>query len=129
LRQLGAVQIGDGLVALPLDERTREQFEWLAQEAEDAGGQASIWLSQPASSAQHRALAARMEEAVAADYRAVIEAAESASDGDLAKRRRAATRLRRTLERIKARDFFPPPERRVAERAVAELAARIEARR
>src|SRR5690242_10765482 len=30
LRQLGAAQLLDGLVALPLDARNREQFEWLA---------------------------------------------------------------------------------------------------
>ena len=126
LRQLGAVQLGDGLVALPLDERTREQLEWLAQFVEDAEGEASVWISEPTTAAQHRALAARMKETVALDYVKVIEAARAARSGDANRRRRTHTRLRRTLERVKSRDFFPPPERRQAERAVAELASLVE---
>jgi hypothetical protein len=34
----------DGLVALPLDARNREQLEWLADEVVEAGGEASIWI-------------------------------------------------------------------------------------
>jgi hypothetical protein len=129
LRQLGAVQLGDGLVALPLDDDNREQFEWLAQFIDDVAGEASVWVAEPTTARQHRELAARMKDAVAADYRTVIEAAEAARRGDAARRRRTALRLRRALDRIKSRDFFPPPERRQAERAVAELAALVEARR
>jgi hypothetical protein len=129
LRQLGAVQVGDGLAALPLDDDTREQFEWLAQFIDDVSGEASVWLAEPTTARQHRELADRMKTAVAADYRTVIEAAEAARRGDPVRRRRTVLRLRRTLDRIKARDYFPPPERREAERAVAELAAVVEAGR
>jgi hypothetical protein len=129
LRQLGAAQIGDGLAALPHDERSREQLEWLAQFVEDSGGEASVWLSEPTTAAQHRALAAQMKEAVAADYRRVIDAAATAKRGEAQGRRRTALRLRKTLERIKSRDFFPPPERKSAERAVAQLLSLVEARR
>ncbi len=125
LRQLGAVQLGDGLVALPHDDDTREQFDWLAQFIEDVSGEASVWLAEPATARQHRELTERMKTAVAADYRTVIDAAEAARRGDPTRRRRTVLRLRRTLDRIKARDFFPPPERREAERAVAELAALV----
>ena len=38
LRQLGAVQVLDGLAALPLDARNREQLEWLAEGVVEAGG-------------------------------------------------------------------------------------------
>jgi len=38
LRRLGAVQVVDGLVALPADPRTVEAFEWLADEVLEAGG-------------------------------------------------------------------------------------------
>jgi hypothetical protein len=129
LRQLGAVQLGDGLVALPLDDDTREQFDWLAQFIEDVSGEASVWLAEPTTARQHRELAERMKTAVAADYRTVIDAAEASHRGDPARRRRTVLRLRRTLDRIKARDFFPPPERREAERAVANLATLVEADR
>jgi len=126
LRQLGAVQLGDGLVALPLDARTREQLEWVAQYVEDAEGEATVWISEPTTAAQHRALATRMKRAVAADYQAVIDAAHAAQLGDANRRRRTVVRLRRTLERINSRDFFPPTERRQAERVVAELASLVE---
>ncbi len=126
LRRLGAVQLGDGLVALPLDARTREQLEWVAQHVEDAEGEATVWISEPTTSAQHRALATRMKKAVAADYQAVIEATQAARLGDANRRRRTAVRLRRTLDRIASRDFFPPRERRQAERVVSELAVLVE---
>lgn len=129
LRQLGAVQLGDGLVALPLDDETREQFDWLAQFIEDISGEASVWVAEATTARQHRELTERMKSTVAADYRTVIEAAEAARRGDPGRRRRTVLRLRRTLDRIKARDFFPPPERRKAERAVDDLAAVVEARR
>src|SRR2546430_2371047 len=44
LRRLGAVQLLDGLAALPLDARNREQLEWLAPEGGGAGGAACAWL-------------------------------------------------------------------------------------
>jgi citrate synthase len=126
LRRLGAVQVVDGLAALPLDAQNREQLEWAAEEAIEAGGDASVWIAQPATAAQGRALAARMSEAVAADYRAVHEAARSASDREPTGRRRALRRLRRTLRAVELRDHFPPPERGPAREAVEELERRVE---
>src|SRR5262245_37123259 len=123
LRRLGALQLGDGLVALPLDPHTRESLEWVAEEVEQAGGEATVWLAEPAASTDERALARRMAEAAAADYRSVIEAAGAVAAQPAGERRRAAARLRRTLQRVRARDFFPPPERQRAERAVERLAA------
>lgn len=128
LRRLGAGQLLDGLVALPLDSRTREQFEWLAEEVVEASGEATIWIAQPDSAAQERALAARMAAAVAVEYRAVSEAAEAAADEAPVQARRTLRRLRRELHQIGARDYFPPPERELAQRAVEQLAASLEAR-
>src|SRR6266581_8465554 len=72
LRRLGAAQVLDGLVALPLDARNREQLEWLADEVLEAGGEATIWVGELASARQERRLAGRMAEAIADDYSAVI---------------------------------------------------------
>ena len=66
-----------------------EQFEWLADEVLEAGGEASVWLGRLGSASQERALAARMAEAVAADYEAVIAEAE-ASEGEAEVVRRRA---------------------------------------
>jgi hypothetical protein len=126
LRRLGAAQVLDGLAALPLDARTREQLEWLAEEVVEAGGEATIWIGELASAAQERELAARMAEAVAADYRSLSADAEAARREAPGSRRRTLARLRRELRRIRARDYFPPPERELAQQALAELAALVE---
>jgi hypothetical protein len=126
LRRLGAVQLLDGLVALPLDARSREQLEWLADEVTEAGGEAAIWLAEPATAAQQRQLAGRMRAAIAEEYRAVAAAAAEATSKDLGTRRRTVARLRRELRRIAARDYFPPPERDRARAGVAKLSAALE---
>jgi len=127
LRRLGVVQLADGLVALPLDARTKEQLEWLADDVIDAGGEASIWVAEAGSAAQERALAARLAEAVAAEYRTVRTAALAASALGVSARRRTLRRLRRDLRGIRARDYFPPPEAAEARRAVEALAEAMEA--
>src|SRR5438552_7150051 len=71
LKRLGAAQLGDGLVALPADARTREALEWIAEEVTDHDGEAMVWLGQPADNAGRTALIDRMTAAVAADYEAV----------------------------------------------------------
>lgn len=127
LRRLGAVQLVDGLVALPGDARTKEQFEWLADEVVEAGGEATMWMARPGSARQERELARRMAEAAAEDYRAVVADAAGAADGENVGRTLA--RLRRELRRIGQRDHFPPTERDAAHRAVQELAERLSAER
>jgi len=126
LRRLGATQLLDGLAALPLDARNREQLEWLADEVFEAGGEATIWIGELASAAQERELATRMAKAVAADYRALIDDAAAARSERAGRRRRTLGRLRRELRRIRARDYFPPAERELAQEAVDELAALVE---
>lgn len=116
LRRLGAAQLGDGLVALPANDLTREQLEWLAGEVVEAGGEATVWLADPATARQGRSLADRMRDAAAADYLEVTKAA--GAGGDL----RTRARLRRALRVIRARDYFAAPEREAAERAVEDLA-------
>jgi hypothetical protein len=125
LRRLGAAQLLDGLAALPMDARNREQLEWLAGEVIEAGGEATIWIGELASARQERELATRMAEAVADDYAAVIAEATAAGADATGQRRRTLARLRRELRRIRARDYFPPPEREGAERAVEELATLV----
>src|SRR4051794_38188854 len=126
LRRLGVVQIVDGLVALPLDSRTREQLEWVADEVIEAGGEATVWIGQPGSAAQARALAARMAAEVADQYAQVRRDAEAAAGGAPPDRRRTLRRLRGELRRIQQRDFFPPPERDHARVAVEALGAAVE---
>jgi len=123
LERLGVARLGDGLVALPADARTREQLDWLAEEILEAGGVATMWLATPGSAAQERATAEAMRAARAAEYQAVTEQARDAAAASAVERMRALRRLRGELRRIARRDFFPPAEREAARAAVDSLAA------
>jgi Protein ChrB, N-terminal len=122
LRRLGVAQVVDGVVALPLDSRNREQLEWLADEVVESGGDATIWVAATATAAQERALAGAMAARVAAEYGAIAHAAERAIERGEVERRRTLARLRRELRRVGSRDYFPPPERDEALSMVERLA-------
>jgi DNA-binding transcriptional regulator PaaX len=126
LKRLGVAQVADGVVALPLDARTREQLEWLAEEVTEHGGEASVWLAEPGSAAQEWALAQQMAAGVDAEYRAVIRDA-AAAGGDPAAYRRIQARLRRELRRIGSRDHFPTGLGDRARAAVEAIGAGVEA--
>jgi hypothetical protein len=126
LRRLGVVQVVDGLVALPLDARTREQLEWIADEVVDAGGDSSLWIAEAVSARIERDLAAQMAAIVAAEYATVIAEAEAAADESVVQRRRTLARLRREMHKIRARDFFPPKQADLAVAAVEGLAAAVD---
>ncbi|MDX8048495.1 Chromate resistance protein ChrB [Lentzea sp. BCCO 10_0798] len=121
LKRIGVAQLGDGLVALPADARTREHLDWIAEEVLEADGSAMVWLAQPASLGQERQIAQGMADARAAEYDAVLADAEQASALPEPERMRVMRRLRDELRRIHRRDYFPPPQRQAADRAVARL--------
>ncbi|MEU4411028.1 Chromate resistance protein ChrB [Streptosporangium sp. NPDC023963] len=123
LDRLGVARLGDGLVALPADARTREQLEWIAEEIGAADGTATVWLATPAGTAQERAIAEQMQAARRAEYLAVVAAARAAENAGAGERSRVAGRLRAELRRIGRRDFFAPAERDVAHQAIRDLTA------
>lgn len=129
LERLGVARLGDGLVALPADARTREHLEWVAEEVLDAGGEATMWSATPGSAAQERAVAESMRAARAIEYAAVAATATDALAAPPAEQRRILRRLRGELGRIRRRDFFPPAERDLAQTAVERLAAAVDQRR
>jgi hypothetical protein len=127
LRRLGAVQLVDGLVALPASARNREQFDWIADEVLEAGGEAWTWNAVPGSKQQQRALAARMDDAAREEYRALLEQADTALSAADGPDRRTVERLRRELRRIEARDYFSAKDRARAARAIDRLTAALDA--
>jgi hypothetical protein len=122
LERLGVVRLGDGLVGLPADARTREQVDWVAQQIVEAGGAATVWLAASGSAGQERAVAETLRAARAAEYEAVTAQAHAASTASPGERMRTMRRLRAELRRIGRRDFFPPGERDLAHAAVEALA-------
>jgi hypothetical protein len=123
LKRLGVAWLGDGLVALPADPRTREHLEWIAEEVTDHGGEAILWLGRPLDTSAASAVVSRMTAAVAAEYDTVAAEAAAVEAADAVARRRAVARLRRELHRIAGRDYFTCPQGEAARHAVERLAA------
>src|SRR5260370_77373 len=67
LKRLGVAWLGDGLVALPADPRTREQLEWVAEEVTEHGGEAMLWQSRPLDAGARSVVRSRMTAAAPAD--------------------------------------------------------------
>lgn len=124
LRRLGCAQIGDGLVALPLNATTREQLEWLAAAVIEAGGESSIWLGEASTRAQEARWVGRINDGVAAEYATVTARAAAAAALDEPARLRALRQLRRELRRVRARDYFGARQGADAEAAVEALGRR-----
>jgi len=123
LKRLGVAQLGDGLVALPADARTREQLEWIAEEVTDHGGEATLWLGQPLGTGARSAIITRMAKAIDRDYDAVTAEATTSAELEPPARRRTLIRLRREMRRIQARDYFGSEHGETARQALELLAA------
>ena len=125
LKKLGVAQVVDGVVALPADARTREQFDWLAQEIVEYEGQAGVWLARCTSADQEARLRAQMTSARAAEYTELLAAVTAAGILELRTRRAALRRLRSQLRLISRRDYFPPPERDRVDIAIKAFASEL----
>ena len=126
LRDLGVVQIGDGLVALPHDARTKEHLEWVAARVMEAEGEAIVWIAAPSARRDSRTLAREMNEARDAEYGELLDEITATADPGP----RSIARWRRQWRRIDRRDYFRANGRDRARLAIAELADQTkEARR
>ncbi len=122
LKELGAAQVGDGLVTLPNDARTKEHLEWVAATVLEAGGDAIVWIATPSGRRHSNELAQRMRDARDTEYRELlteIAATESPSP-------RTINRWRRQRRRIDRRDYFRAPLRDETRLTIAELAQQSE---
>ena len=127
LKRLGAAQLLDGLVALPLDSRNREQPRVAGRGGGGCGGGGDDLDRR----ARLRRAGARARGADARGGGGRVPGRDRGGRERCA--RRAAgdsgarlARLRRELRRIRSRDYFPPPERELAQRAVESLATSLE---
>jgi ChrB-like protein len=98
LKQLAAVALQDAVWILPANPQTREQFQWLAVEIEELGGEATLWESRLLIAGMERRMLARFTEPVEAEYRAILR--------DLKKKRRDLTSLSKRYQQIQPRDYF-----------------------
>lgn len=129
VRRLGALQLGDGLVALPHSARNLEHLQWLAADIAERGGTATVWHARADSRRDHEAHVGMMQAAVDEEYRVVLAEADLASAGGMSgtERQRTVRRLRGRLRRIGLRDHHDAPTGPRARTAVDDLARAAEA--
>lgn len=99
LRRLGALPVQDAVWVLPLNPRTREHFQWLADEIGQVGGEATIWESRPISDGHDEALIDRFRKAIEEQYRMILT--------ELRRKDRDLAALSRRYREVLARDYFP----------------------
>lgn len=119
LKELGVAQVGDGLVALPHDARTKEHLEWVAQRVTEADGEAIVWVAGTDRRTSKR-LTNELRAARAEEYRALLAEIEATADAGM----RAVKRWRRELRRIDRRNYVRAGG---ASAVSAAISARVEA--
>jgi hypothetical protein len=73
LKRLGAITIYDAVWVLPDNPRTHEQFQWLAAEIQEMGGEAMFWKAQAELAGQEEILMAQFQIQVEKIYRGLLE--------------------------------------------------------
>src|SRR6266704_1735737 len=74
LKQLGAIAVQDAVWVLPATPRTREQFQWLAAEITELGGEPSLFSSQALLTNQEQSLREQFEAPVREAYHEILTA-------------------------------------------------------
>ena len=138
LRRIGAVLLHDSVWVLPADAKTREAFEWLAEEIEEQGGTALTWEAQSLSADQDRSIVQRFRAEADERYEGLATSARQIRRAALARtklrpaRISQAVRQLRGLERAlrleRRRDYFRAPGRTAAHAAVQEAIQGLEGR-
>jgi hypothetical protein len=98
LKSLGAILLHDAAWVLPANSHTREQFQWLAVEIVERGGEAHLWEAALLLEGQAQKLIGQFSDQVESAYREILEALEKA-DADLAA-------LSRRYQQVKSQDYF-----------------------
>ncbi len=101
LKQLGAKSLQDAAWILPATDRNREQFQWMASEIMELGGEVSLFDSELLMTSADPTLRERFESPVRDAYQEIIEALKRGKP-DLAA-------LAKKYQQIKAQDFFQCP--------------------
>jgi hypothetical protein len=128
LQRLGAVAIKNSVYALPKDDQTYEDFQWVVREIVEGGGDASVVEARFVDGMTDEHVEGLFHAARESDYSAIVdEARKLALDLDKGAQVRAdLTRLRRRLAEIVDIDFFGASGREAAEALLADVEARVE---
>jgi hypothetical protein len=127
LQKLGAVAIKSSVYVLPANDKTHEDFQWLKQEVESAGGEAAVFRADSVEGATDQEIIAtfrKTRDAEFADLTATLDGLAGSireqtrgkhlSAGRLAAHETELDRLHAELERVVANDFFDAKGRAAA---------------
>jgi hypothetical protein len=119
LQKLGAVAIKNSVYVLPANEKTHEDFQWLKQEIESAGGEAAVFQAGSVEGATDEEIIAAFRKARDEEFAAITAELDGLtgairgqtrgkhlSAGRLAAHETEIDKLHAELERITAIDFF-----------------------
>ena len=98
LKRLGALLLHDAVWVLPATPWTREQFQWLAVEIGELGGEARLWESRLLLNGQSEALVQQFQARVDVAYQEILEEL-SLEEPDL-------IALSRKYQQVRAQDYF-----------------------
>lgn len=98
LKQLGAVALQDAAWVLPAAPRTQEQFQWLAAEVVELGGEATLFASEVLFASDADSLVEQFKQPVREAYQEILALLRH-KDRDLAA-------LSRRFQQAQAQDYF-----------------------
>jgi hypothetical protein len=128
LKRIGAIVLHDAVWLLPADAKTREAFEWLAEEIEEQGGSALVWEATSFDSVQDNTIVGQFRAEADERYAAITESAGAlrrlatrrrpAGGSRLEQARRQLAGLERAFRLESRRDHFRASARRMTEQAL-----------
>jgi hypothetical protein len=98
LKRLGALLLHDAVWVLPATPWTREQFQWLAVEIGELGGEAHLWESRLLLNGQSEALVQQFQARVDVAYQEILQ--------DLSQEEPDLVALSRKYQQVRAQDYF-----------------------
>ena len=143
LKRLGAILVHDAVWILPADAKTREAFEWLAEDIEEQGGTAFVWEVRGPDAIQDQEIVRRFRAEADARYVSIATSAgairRGSSGGKTRRRPSAPERVQQALRQLRGleralrlerrRDYFRAPGRAGADAAVRAAIDALEAHR
>src|SRR6266487_1869570 len=133
LQNLGAIAVKNAVHALPMNEETQEDFEWLLREIVEGGGEAVVCEARLIDGLSDEEVRALFDRARDTDYAEVVKDARAlakslrpnAKSEAIAELRTQVARLRKRLAEVVSVDFFGAIGRETAEDLVKSLEARL----
>ena len=121
LQQLGAIAIKNSVYVLPASDETLEDFQWLAREIEQEGGEATVCEATFVAGLSGDQVRELFLSERAAEYQELAQQAQEAMrSNDRQRMMGELPRLKRRLADIIRSDTFDAPQRREAEDVLAE---------